>query len=527
MINRIDIEEDDMFSIKSSFYEREDFEEVAQKMPQLLHLGRVGRKDLPFFEQLQNDTFQFFNNKLPILNDGVNEIVAPHHGIIRQMDGMEECQQLKNNTVHNTLASAVATRRLNKIVDALPADLKEAAHKHQCDQRDLQEQQDRVEQLRKLWQMKKAELDETGSTDTKELDRITRKGMDEADRLDNIEESADQSADKLSRLLDTEESGIRVALREGLSEAAADVQALNDAMSAFGAGCGDGTGMPVQIPESEAIKIAEKMIGNDKLRKIAEIAGRMQRIQEQAKKQKIDSVGGGIVGITSGGEINKLTSTELASFATPETELMMWQRVVEERAEIWRTEADENKGKGPIIVLQDGSGSTGGGIFDWESGMALTLRQECAARNQPFYWIHFDTRTQVKKFSPEGMELEAMEWAQTYMGGGTNPAQAMIASINVFADDEDFEDADVVLFSDGVFSPDESVCTEFRSVLNENNARCLGIYMGGKTGEQLENTTFGPICDVAWNFDYRAAEGDQEIEFLTELFTETTSGGGQ
>ena len=51
--------------------------------------------------------------------------------------------------------------------------------------------------------------------------------------------------------------------------------------------------------------------------------------------------------------------------------------------------------------------------------------------------------------------------------------------------------------------------------------------MGGKTGEQLENTTFGPICDVAWNFDYRAAEGDQEIEFLTELFTETISGGGQ
>jgi uncharacterized protein with von Willebrand factor type A (vWA) domain len=280
--------------------------------------------------------------------------------------------------------------------------------------------------------------------------------------------------------------------------------------------------MPAQIPESQALKIADKLIGNDKLKKIAEIAGRMQRIQEQAKKQKIDSAGGGIVGITSGGEINKLTSTELASFATPETELMMWQRVIEERAEVWRTEADENKGKGPIIVLQDGSGSTGGGIFDWESGMALALRQECASRNQPFYWIHFDTRTQVKKFDAEGMELEAMEWAQTYMGGGTNPTEALRKAIDVLEDDEDFSDADVVLFSDGVFSPDGNVCQTFKMKLKEHGARCIGVYMGGKTGEQLENTTFGPICDAAWNFDFRSAEADEEIEFLTELFTETS-----
>ena len=523
MAERIDVYDDDIFAVESSWVERQEFEDLADQMTDLKILGDQGTKNLPFFKELQNDAFTFFNKNIPVINEDSAESVSAHREIIRQMEGMEETQALKNHTVHNNLSSAIAVRRLNQIVADLPDDVKYTAHKNQCNQRDLENQRARVEQLRKYWKLKKRQYDESGDGAVKdEMDKIADQGAEAAERFDQLEAEADESAEALEGALEADESGIRVALRNGLSEAVNGVKAVNEAMGAFGTGCGTESGMPAQIPEIEALKMAEHISGNEQLKKIAEIAGRMQRLQEQTKKQKVESAGGGIVGITSGGEINKLTSTELAAFATPETELMMWQRVVEEKAEVWKTEANQNKGMGPMIVLQDGSGSTAGDIFNWESGMALALRQECAQRGQPFYWIHFDIQTEFRKFDGEGQELEAAEWAQTFMGGGTNPAQALFTAMDCLQDDVDFSDADVVLFSDGIFSPPDVICAQFRNKLDEFGARCMGVYMGGDPQQGIESTSFGPICDQAWNFDIRCASAEGEVQFLTELFSETS-----
>jgi uncharacterized protein with von Willebrand factor type A (vWA) domain len=522
----VDIDNDEMFAIKGTRNDRQAFEALVDQMDDLKQLGEKGAKDLPRFTELQNDAFTFFNKAVPVINDDTHEAIAPHAEIIKHMKGMQETEALRNMTVHNTIASAVAVRELNDVVANLPPDVKRKAHKHQCDQNNLQASQDYVDQLRALWKMKKIEQDIAPTEKKKQeaqdaMDKVAEQGHDAADELDEAEASADKSTYKLDTAMNQEESGIRVALRDALAQAQKNVKATQEALGAFGSGVGDDAGLPVQIPEIEAMKMANLVKHDDQLKRIAEIAGRMQRIAEQTRKQKITSIGGGIVGIEMGREINKLTPTELASFADPDTELLMWQRIIEGKAEVWKTESEDKTGLGPIIVMQDGSGSTGGEIFNWESGMALALRQECAKRGQPFFWIHFDTKTLVMKFEGEGQELEAAQWAQTFLGGGTNPTHALNKAIQVLCSDDDFKDADIILFSDGQFHPDHEVCSRFRTALQDNNARCLGIYMGGRTNE-LADTSFGPICDVAWSFNPCTASGDEEITFLSEIFSETT-----
>jgi uncharacterized protein with von Willebrand factor type A (vWA) domain len=521
--HRIDTSDDAMFAVKSSASERSDFEDLAIQMPDLIRAGGEGKKQLPRFMELQHDAYNFFHNRAPVINTETSEAITPHTEIISAMEGMQEATALRTKTAHDRLASAVAVKKLNSIVENLPDEVKRAAHLHQCNQNALQDAKQRLEQLREFWKMKKMQMDETGDQAIQDkLDELAEKGHEAADTYDMLEENADKGAEALDTAVSNEDSGIRVAIREALAQASQEVEAVKEAMNAFGTGCGNEAGFPLQIPEVEALKMADRVSNDAQLQRIAEIAGRMQRINEQVKKQMVASVGGGIVGIEQGREIHKLTPNELANVADPDTEMLMWQRVVEGKAEVWKTEAEESKGLGPMIIMQDGSGSTAGDIFNWESGMALALRQECAQRGQPFYWIHFDIQTEFRKFDGEGQELEAAEWAQTFMGGGTNPAQALFAAMDCLQDDVDFSDADVVLFSDGIFSPPDVICAQFRNKLDEFGARCMGVYMGGDPQQGIESTSFGPICDQAWNFDIRHANTEGEIEFLTELFSETS-----
>jgi len=503
----VNITEAELFTVNSGYHERRDFENLLEDAPDIINLGDDGARIVPNFREFQHDGFNHFYKGVPVVKgaDQVADSVSAHTQILAEMNGLEELKNLRTKTVRNKIASLVATQTLNDVVENLPDELKQSIHKQQSAQKTAEDLENRLEVLRDMW--RRAEPGE-------QKEQIEEAGKDGAEVLETAQGDAQQAKEEMDAQFGNDPSAVRVALRDALNEANEKIGAVKEALGAFGSGCGSSPGFPVQIPEVDAAKLAQKVQYDPQLQKIARLAGRFQRISAQAKEGREKGPFGEIVDIETGNDIMRLTSGELTALAHPDLKMNLFKKLADHSATLWLKEDEDPQGLGPIILVQDGSGSTGGqsGVFEWESAIGLTLRQEAAKRGKPFIWIHFSTNTIVKRFEGDGQELECAEWAQTYMGGGTNPKEALEKVIEVFETEHDMKKADFVFMSDGQFSVD---ATEFRTKLAQFGAKSLGIFMQG-SGRADPVEVFGPLVDKCWAFNPR--NNESEIPILTELF---------
>ena len=515
MRDEVDIGTDELFSVDSGFFERHDFEELLEQVPDIAQLGEAGAKILPRFREFQHDGFSALFKGAPRVKrvEEISDQVTAHNKILEAMQGMEEWKTLRASTVRDRLASLVSIRELNDLVSKLPDGVKRAVHQQQNEERTAEELAARLEALRRMWKR---------TDDPNEKKEIEQEGKELAEKADAAYAVANAASTEMETQMEDNESGVRVAARDALKSAEEKVSAMKEALGAFGSGCGNSPGMPVEMPEMDALKLANEIASNAMLQRIARMAGRFQRISESSKDGMPKGAFGEIVDVETGNDLTRLTGGEMASFAHPVLKQQLYLRLLDHKALLWEKQDDAPEGLGPIVLAQDGSASTGGNVFEWESAIALTLRQEAARRKKPFVWIHYSTGVEVKKFDGEGQELECAQWATRYAGGGTDYNAALDAATKAFGD-EDMTKADFVFLSDGQF-PIDSIQAEvetFRKLLEEKGAKALGIYVGPSGA--IADEIFGPLCDACWKLDPRFADSDEEIDILAEVFAIVTS----
>jgi uncharacterized protein with von Willebrand factor type A (vWA) domain len=546
-----------------------------------------------------------------------DKAVASRH-IVNHMQSLEEYKRLHGYTQHNQPAATVAVRKVNQIVDDLPDDVKGKIGEQQTLANELDEAEQELETLRDMWREldeQEEQNDADDDADESEDDRdeedqdegdrgedgqggdesgdsgegceggsgndasgeqgggsgesgsgggatqtgsgpsksdLERRGQECSERVEKLSAQVSEATQELNDAFDQNEDEVRAAVRHACAEGVDEAEEMQEAVEAFG--CGSGPGGNEKVSFEDQMEIARMMRGNEELRQIAEMAGRIERIIKNTKQDVVASMGGGsIVDVELTGDLSKLLPSEMMRMAHPTTKRELMLRLAEKKALGWKKERKDKVGKGPIICCVDSSGSMSTGAYSshyvqshtrtdqwgyeqivdghyryrstpetaivWAKAVALSLYRECADRGVPFIYVHFSSggRVDVRRFDAKpGEELEFMRFSQIFHAGGTDYRLALNACLEQFEEDG-MEKSDVVFISDGEYPRDEEMGREFKAKMDELGGKTLGVQIGGYESER----PFGDFADASWMLSMNnLRDNGNDVPVLKEMFTD-------
>ncbi len=271
-------------------------------------------------------------------------------------------------------------------------------------------------------------------------------GVVEAERAEQLR----AQAEALATALGSEETQLQIrdAVRAGAAQAEAEIAAVEAAVAGLGAGGGMGMLSGVDAPKED---VRKAVMADPKLRRIAELAGRLRMRARDKQRRKVRYQPEQIVDVTVGAEINRLLPSELMLLGTEETELLLLKRLTERQALQYELEGSEAEDQGPILLLVDSSGSMEGPRNEWAMAVGLALMEVCAMQRRGFGLCHYDGQVQktfLVKASQRITLPELIEMVSYFSGGGT----AFSPPVNWAAEQIEggtWSKADVVLVTDG------------------------------------------------------------------------------
>jgi uncharacterized protein with von Willebrand factor type A (vWA) domain len=215
-------------------------------------------------------------------------------------------------------------------------------------------------------------------------------------------------------------------------------------------GWGSEPGQLTKVSAAERLALADKLRNNHKLKAIAELAGRLKAIALLKQATKANHGRDEIVDIEIGKDIPRCLPTELVKLADDDQQWDFFRRWHEGSLLMYRTEATEKVGRGPIILCLDESGSMAGELELWSKGFALALMSIAQKQRRDFALIHFGAMSETTTHEfPASKHTDPTEACMTFLGGGGTCFQSPLDEAKELICRATFKKADVVFITDG------------------------------------------------------------------------------
>lgn len=291
-------------------------------------------------------------------------------------------------------------------------------------------------------------------------------------------------------------SAMRQAIRRGCEQAQGQIQDAVDAMDAFGWGLdegGDGRGGDIESKR----KLLQKIRTSNKLKRLAQLAGRFRRAAVHKQRTKADHARDEIADITLGDDLARLLPSEAAKLANPETRVLFYKSFIEKNLLCYELKGRETQDRGPIVVCVDNSGSMAGDRELWSKAVALALLEIAKRQKRSFALLHFSRSVGCRLIWDRGPNppewdkvIEAMEY---FSGGGTDFEPVLKEALQII-EKEGFKKADVVMVTDGAASTD--FAKTYRRKAEAKEVTTYGVLIGGYGEGAL-----GEFCDRTMSID--------------------------
>jgi len=342
--------------------------------------------------------------------------------------------------------------------------------------------------------------------ENKELQKHTGFATDSEPR----EEVADINVGDDDNLELDSQDEMRYAIRQILQETKEDVEQTIEALRGMGVGK-DTLGQMNSVDAFEKAKVLER---SPSLRKIAELAGRMQIVMKKAQKEKIYRQSGTVVGVEIGAEIQRLLPAELFKFL--KLRKLFYRDLLERKLQQYSVEFREDLGKGPIVICIDFSGSMSGHAIIWAKAIAIVLMRLAEMQKRVFMVIPFndgvlDDWVYINDKGHLSLETQLEDFAKSSPIGGTDYV-APIKKAHSFIINETFlQKADLIFITDGSCE----VSTNFTEWWKKERID-LGITMYSFLINMTENDTIKRLSDQVIKID-ELTEKANGIETLFSL----------
>ncbi|NPA62919.1 MAG: hypothetical protein GXN95_05135 [Methanococci archaeon] len=285
------------------------------------------------------------------------------------------------------------------------------------------------------------------------------------------------------------------AMKEVSNEISEIVQGFN-AIEGIGKGKGD----KKRLSPTERIKLADKILSNNKVRSIIKKLGRLRSLAISEYRSKIKHYSGEIYSIKVGRDLKYLLTREIVNFSDEILYYDFLRRFMDKKLLVYDINEKLDKQKGPIVVLLDHSGSMYGEREIWGKAVALSILEIAKREKRDIYYIAFDDGVRFeKRIDPKNITVEEIiEIASLYFGGGTNFILPLNRAMEVIKT-SDFKNADILLITDGYAEINDEFLKRFDKFIKENSVRVISVFVETFPTETLKkiSTEIIKVYDLA------------------------------
>ena len=283
-----------------------------------------------------------------------------------------------------------------------------------------------------------------------------------------------------------------VAACAAASRAVEELRDATEGLSGVGLAPGSSTERGSSGESRAARSLAARLRSDERLRRIALLAGRMKRIAASKRRGRVRHGADEVSDVIQGGELDRALPVDLARLTHPRRRLDFLRSLLERQVLEYQLTGKEPLGRGPLVVLLDKSSSmdADGGTRDiWATALALALFEQARAERRTFALVAYNAAPFHVEVVRPGSALPE-EALFTRCGGGTSIAAALGRGLDLVGEARgELGRADLVLVSDGEDDPDPA--PELRARAAAMGASIFGLAIG------MPGAVLSPWCDEA------------------------------
>jgi len=205
----------------------------------------------------------------------------------------------------------------------------------------------------------------------------------------------------------------------------------------------------------KAVREAHSRISSShRLRRIAELAGRLERVAAAKARSKVNPGVGEIHGIGLGGlaDLARVLPSELVALRRKKLRLAFLARLLQQKALVYAMQGREPQAKGPVVVLLDESSSMREyGKDIWSKSVALALLSTATKQKRAFSLVAFNGAVTREVEIPAGKATtdNICRALDHRCSGGTDFNAPVLRAVELIRSAKTMKQADVVIITDG------------------------------------------------------------------------------
>jgi uncharacterized protein with von Willebrand factor type A (vWA) domain len=433
--------------VESDAYDRSAFAALLADSPSLAKAAEDGAALVPHFEALLEDVFCLLFKLEPRLRAPaeVAPATALNRALLEVFHGHPLLEHLHEQTQLDETQAGLGTLLIAGQVLAL---LREERLLPRGD-------------LLDLWDLARTEEELRARGDEVEnVDRLAEEG--DADAADKAREDVGHAAEvaearlrQKARLVAERLAEMPARARAALPAAAAGLSRRLAEAAEESEQWGTGLGAAGRSSPGRKIELGRRLATNPKLRKLAAVVGRMREQALALRRRPFERASEEVFEVRLGADLERLLPPELLALHHPVLRRDFARRLVEGQLLSYALRGAEERGRGPMIVCLDGSGSMAGDKEIWSKAVALTLLEIARRQRRLFRFICFssaETPLFTLDLNPrerhEVQEDRALDVAEYFPGGGTDFETPLSAALDCLGASR-YRRGDVVLITDG------------------------------------------------------------------------------
>ena len=448
--------------------------------------SKQGRKHFDQFDKLGSDVFDEVYSSVPekIIETDNNSWATNYLNTLNTVDkdsdqDISEFDILRKRCQGNKLWSEISTDALLKgFLNDVPRDT------------NIQST-DTDEDTKAFLERMLADMEsQDEKPDEKDIDQL----KDQIDNLNNIIKDKKQNQDNYNN--NVNEQATRQSVREFVKQANEDINDVQQAINSFS--FGDSSDTTGKMNDNTAKKLSKYVKDNDKIKKVMELLGRMKRQAESEIKNKPKQGTDEIVGIELGNNISKVLPSQLMYLSDSELEPVFLKRFTNHELLQYELSQEPPKSHGPIIICLDCSSSMSErDRSEWSLATTLAFLHIAKMQNRPLQVIQFNGDVQtVTNFDNKDNDTtdKALELIDMfYPSGGTNFNRPLQEAINTLAKQDNYNDADILMITDGEASISDEISEKINYAKDNAGLKVFSIIVGNDT--DTDNSALQPISN--------------------------------